>query len=52
MDGSNILTKKLEEIILKKYHNMSLDQVKNDIDRIVNSFSMKPWVLQKNILKK
>ena len=52
MDGSNILTKKLEKIILKKYHNMSLDQVKNDIDRIVNSFSMKPWVLQKNIFKK
>ena len=41
MDGSNILTKKLEKIILKKYHNMSLDQVKNDIDRIINSFLKK-----------
>ena len=52
MNGSNILTKKLEEIILKKYHNMSLDQVKSDIDRIINSFSRRPWVLQENIFDK
>ena len=52
MNGSNILTKKLEETILKKYHNISLDQVKNDIDRIINSFSRRPWVLQENIFNK
>ena len=31
---------------------MSLDQVKSDIDRIINSFSRRPWVLQENIFNK
>ena len=49
---NNFLVEKLEGSILKKYDSLRLDQVINDINNIVESFSMKPWVLQENIFKR
>ena len=48
---NNILVEKLESSILKKYDKLKLEQVKDDINNIVESFSKKPWVLQENIFK-
>ena len=49
---NNILVEKLESSILKKYDKLKLEQVKDDINNIVESFSKKPWVLQENIFKR
>ena len=45
------LEKKLENNIIKKYDNLDFKKVKDDINSIVNSFSMKPWIPQENIFK-
>ncbi len=39
----------LEKEMLKKYDNLSLSQIEQDIKKIVESFSMKPWISQENI---
>ena len=45
------LEKQLENNIIKKYDNLDFKKVKDDINSIVNSFSMKPWIPQENIFK-
>tara|TARA_B100000212_G_C27363033_1_gene529098 strand:- start:80 stop:1576 length:1497 start_codon:yes stop_codon:yes gene_type:complete len=45
------LEKQLENNIIKKYDNLDFRKVKDDINSIVNSFSMKPWIPQENIFK-
>ena len=46
------LEKQLENNIIKKYDNLDFKKVKDDINSIVNSFSMKPWIPQENIFKR
>ena len=51
MIGKEDLEKQLENNIIKKYDNLDFKKVKDDINSIVNSFSMKPWIPQENIFK-
>ncbi len=42
----------LKNELLKKYNNLSLSQIEQDIKKIVDSFSMKPWTSQEYIFEK
>ena len=48
MNNNNYLAQKL----IKKYDSLSISQVQQDIEKIVQSFSMKPWISQEYIFDK
>ncbi len=48
MNNNNYLAQKL----IKKYDSLSISQIQQDIEKIVQSFSMKPWISQEYIFDK
>lgn len=51
MINTNSISKSILNNLTHKYNNLDINQIENDIKKIVESFSSKPWISQEYIFK-
>jgi dTDP-4-amino-4,6-dideoxy-D-glucose ammonia-lyase len=49
MINTSFLQKNVINNLIKKYENLNINQIEDDIKKIIQSFSSKPWVSQEDI---